>query len=75
MENILNNIKRLSYIKLNKKLPEYRRFLFDEVLNSEDKIVGIYGSRGVGKTTIMLQVARELKLSYNKDLSPPKNIS
>ena len=66
MENILNNLNRLSYIKLNKKLPEYRRFLFDEVLTSEDKIVGIYGSRGVGKTTLMLQVARELQLSYDE---------
>ena len=66
MENILNNLKRLSYIKLNKKLPEYKRFLFNEILMSEDKIVGIYGSRGVGKTTLMLQVARELKLSYDE---------
>ena len=66
MENILNNLKRLSYIKLNKKLPEYKRFLFNEILMCEDKIVGIYGSRGVGKTTLMLQVARELKLSYDE---------
>jgi predicted AAA+ superfamily ATPase len=66
MENLLNNIKRLSYIKLNKKLPSYRRFLFGEVLNAHDKIIGIYGSRGVGKTTLMLQVARELKLSYDE---------
>ena len=66
MENLLNSLKRLSYIKLNKKLPEYRRFLFDEVLNSEDNILGIYGSRGVGKTTLMLQVARELKLDYDE---------
>jgi len=66
LENLLNNVKRLSYIKLNKELPDYRRFLFDEVLNAEDKIIGIYGSRGVGKTTLMLQVARELKLSYDE---------
>jgi len=66
VENLLNNIKRLSYIKLNKELPSYRRFLFDEVLTTEDKIVGIYGSRGVGKTTLMLQVARELNLSYEE---------
>lgn len=66
MENLLNNLKRLSYIKLNKKLPTYRRFLFDEVLNSQDKIIGIYGSRGVGKTTLMLQVAKELNLDYDE---------
>jgi len=66
MENILNSLKRLSYIKLNKKLPTYRRFLFDDVLNAQDRIVGIYGSRGVGKTTLMLQVAKELQLSYDE---------
>ncbi|SFV60674.1 conserved hypothetical protein [hydrothermal vent metagenome] len=66
MENILNNLNRLSYIKLNKKLPKYKRFLFAEILTSKDKIVGIYGSRGVGKTTLMLQVARELQLSYDE---------
>ena len=66
MENLLNNLKRLSYIKLNKELPNYKRFLFDEILTASDKIIGIYGSRGVGKTTIMLQVARELKFSYDE---------
>ena len=66
MENTLNSLKRLSYIKLNKKLPTYRRFLFDDVLNTQDRIVGIYGSRGVGKTTLMLQVAKELQLSYDE---------
>jgi len=66
MENTLNSLKRLSYIKLNKKLPTYRRFLFDDVLNAQDRIVGIYGSRGVGKTTLMLQVAKELQLSYDE---------
>ena len=66
MENTLNSLKRLSYIKLNKKLPTYRRFLFDDVLNVQDRIVGIYGSRGVGKTTLMLQVAKELQLSYDE---------
>jgi len=66
MENILNNLKRLSYIKLNKELPSYKRFLFNEVIQSQDKIIGIYGSRGVGKTTLMLQVALELGLSYDE---------
>ncbi len=66
MENLLNNIKRLSYIKLTKELPKYKRFLFDEILTASDKIIGIYGSRGVGKTTIMLQVARELQFPYDE---------
>jgi len=47
-------------------MPKYRRFLFDDILHSTDKIIGIYGSRGVGKTTLMLQVAKELHLSYDE---------
>ncbi len=66
VENILNNLKRLSYIKLNSNVPVYKRFLFDDILNSKDKIVGIYGSRGVGKTTLMVQLAKELALSYDE---------
>lgn len=66
MENILNDLKRLSYIKLNKKIPNYTRFLYDEVIESKDKILGIYGSRGVGKTTLLLQVAKELGFDYEE---------
>ena len=66
MDKLLNNIKQLSYIKLNKKLPSYKRFLFDRVKSTEDNILGIYGSRGVGKTTLMLQVAKELDLDYEE---------
>ncbi len=61
----MNNLKRLSFIKINSSLPAYKRFLFNDIIESKDKIVGIYGSRGVGKTTLMLQVARELE--YNSD--------
>ena len=66
MDKLLNRIKQLSYIKLNKKLPDYKRFLFDRVKSTEDNILGIYGSRGVGKTTLMLQVAKELDFDYEE---------
>ena len=65
MDSILTNLKRLSYFKLNNILPHYKRFLFQEIIESKDKIVGIYGSRGVGKTTLMLQIAKEL--DFNED--------
>ena len=56
MVNLLESIRKISYHRLSIALPEYRRFLFENIYSSTSKIVGIYGSRGVGKTTLMLQV-------------------
>ena len=56
MVNLLESIRKISYHRLSITLPEYRRFLYENVRSSTSKIVGIYGSRGVGKTTLMLQV-------------------
>jgi len=58
MESLLENIRKISYHRLNMTLPEYRRFLYKKVTASTSKIIGIYGSRGVGKTTLMLQALR-----------------
>lgn len=58
MVNLLESIRKISYHRLGIALPEYRRFLYDDIFSSTSKIVGIYGSRGVGKTTLMLQVLR-----------------
>ena len=60
MQNILANAQRLYRLKRNQKLPEYRRFLFEELKHSKAKIAGLYGSRGVGKTTLLLQVLESL---------------
>lgn len=60
MENLFGNVKHMSLQKLRQELPSYQRFLFEKIKNSKDKITGIYGSRGVGKTTLMLQVLKEL---------------
>lgn len=65
MKNIFSNIKHISSQKLRQALPSYKRFLFEKVKTSTDKIIGIYGSRGVGKTTLMLQVLKELE--YKND--------
>jgi hypothetical protein len=40
---------------LQKKLPKYERKNLNALQASHSKIIGIYGSRGVGKTTLMLQ--------------------
>ena len=68
MENTLQNAKRLSLLKLSQAVPEYKRFLFQDVFNSAGKITGIYGSRGVGKTTLLIQVLKNLTLDSDKKL-------
>jgi len=62
MQNILNSAKRFYRLKQNQKLPAYKRTLFNDLLNSKAKITGLYGSRGVGKTTLLLQVLKEIDL-------------
>ena len=61
MKEILQKAKELSIRKINSNLPKYKRFLFEEIKNSTSKIIGIYGSRGVGKTTLILQYLRNLQ--------------
>ena len=68
MKTILENTKRLYRLKLNQVLPPYKRFLFSSVKNSKAKITGVYGSRGVGKTTLLLQVLKELDFKEDEKL-------
>jgi len=62
MKDILNAAKRFYRLKQNQKLPTYQRSIFNNLLNSKAKITGLYGSRGVGKTTLLLQVLKEIDL-------------
>jgi predicted AAA+ superfamily ATPase len=39
---------------------EYKRYLFKEI-DFEDKMIAIFGARGVGKTTILFQYLKELQ--------------
>ncbi len=41
------------------RVPEYRRFLFD-ALDESEKLIGILGARGVGKTTLLLQYLKSV---------------
>ena len=65
MKTILNTIFELSTYKFRNLNITYKRFLFDIIVESNAKFSGIYGSRGVGKTTLMLQIAN--KLEYKED--------
>ena len=68
MSEILNKAKQLSYLKLSQHIPDYKRFLFNEILKSTSKVIGIYGARGVGKTTLMLQILKSLNSSLEETL-------
>jgi predicted AAA+ superfamily ATPase len=45
----------------------YKRYLFDEI-DFDDKMIAIYGARGVGKTTMLLEYLKELLLQDKKAL-------
>jgi predicted AAA+ superfamily ATPase len=68
MKNTLQNAIRFYRLKQNQSLPKYQRFLYQDLLNSKAKITGLYGSRGVGKTTILLQVLEALTYSEDEKL-------
>jgi predicted AAA+ superfamily ATPase len=60
VDNLFDDILNISDNLLHKKTFEYERFLLDELLEIQSKVVGIYGSRGVGKTTLLYQLAKKL---------------
>ena len=64
----LENAKRLYALKSNQTLPEYKRYIFEAVRASPAKLTAIYGSRGVGKTTTLLQLLRASALTYSQKL-------
>ena len=45
----------------------YKRYIHKTV-NFEDKLIGIVGARGVGKTTFLLQYLKESQISFDKKL-------
>ncbi len=68
MENLLEKARQLSILKTSQKLPSYKRFLYRKIKNSNSKIIGIYGARGVGKTTLILQILKNLNLPVKESL-------
>jgi len=64
MLNVLRNtfLNRLSNVSL--KIKRYMHDSFD----MNDKLIGIIGARGVGKTTFILQYLKELNIPFEKKL-------
>jgi len=64
---MIKQLQLLSNQILAQKVPEYKRFLFEKI-DFNERLIGILGSRGVGKTTILLQylhtIFKEKKTLY-----------
>jgi len=65
---LLENAKRLYALKTNQKLPSYKRYIFDALINSQAKITAVYGSRGIGKTTTLMQLLQSSDLPSSSKL-------
>ena len=57
---MIEQLLKYSTIKLSQELPTYKRFLFDKI-DFGAKLIGLIGSRGAGKTTLILQYLKQLK--------------
>lgn len=64
---MLDIIRNISFNYLNNTSLKYKRYMHDH-LDMEDKLIGILGSRGVGKTTFILQYLKELDIDLEKKL-------
>lgn len=56
---MIEQLQLLSNQILAQQVPEYKRFLFSKI-DFGERLIGILGSRGVGKTTILLQYLHEI---------------
>ena len=62
--SIIDSLKEYSVLFFSKKTPKYERDLLQQ-LNLDNKLIGIIGAKGVGKTTLLLQFMK--KQSYGMD--------
>ena len=68
MKSRLENAKRLYALKLQQPLPKFKRYIYEDVAHSTAKLTAIYGSRGVGKTTLLMQIIKDSSLEDSKKL-------
>lgn len=63
----MQKLIELSNLYFSLPTPNFKRYLFDKI-DFKSKLIGILGQRGVGKTTLMRQIAQNYKLSPSKML-------
>jgi len=56
---MIEQLQLLSNQILSQDIPRYKRFLFSRI-DFNERLIGVLGSRGVGKTTILLQYLHEI---------------
>ncbi len=56
----MENLLRKSALKIANRPKKVKRYLFNK-LNHQQKLIGIKGARGVGKTTLLLQIAHQFR--------------
>ena len=64
---IIESLKKYSILFLSKKTPKYERDLL-QLLNLKNRIIGIIGAKGVGKSTLLLQLMKKQNYSNEEML-------
>jgi len=64
---MINELQNIFLTNLKNTSLTFKRYMHEE-FDMDDKLIGIIGSRGVGKTTFILQYLKELKLPFEKKL-------
>ena len=65
--SLINSLKEYSILFLSKKTPKYERDLLVK-LNLNNRLIGIVGAKGVGKTTLLLQFMKKSKFNSEEML-------
>jgi len=52
---------------LNNITSDYKRYIYSQI-DFSNKLIGLIGARGVGKTTLLLQYLNETNIAFNKKL-------
>jgi len=65
--SILESLKEYSVLFYAKQTPKYERELLQK-LNLDNKLIGIIGAKGVGKTTLLLQFMKKQPFSMDEML-------
>jgi uncharacterized protein len=63
----LEKLSELSQLYFSLPTPQFKRYLFDKI-DLASKMIGILGQRGVGKTTLIRQIAQNFDLPVSKML-------